>query len=480
MSSGLALSGWLWVAAILCACSANLMSTPADQVSAVSVRPTADLRRCGRIRAKTDIPTRPMKFDQLPKTCLVDETLVIRILELQAGARIALKLWSSFSDVVLLSSATFTADSDGVVDLSSQAPVSGSYQGVDAMGLFWSRAAVHGDVAKGYESKSKDPFTATLTAERDDGTPPIFHSITRVFHGPAVVSRDVKVNGLVGRMFEPEEPGPHRAVLVVGGSNGGLGWSQEMAALLASRGYAALALAYFAAEGLPPTLDRIPLEYFGTALEWMSAQPGVAAKHLAVMGVSRGGELALLLGAKFSRIRAVVAYVPSGIVWPAYPPSGHGAWTLNGKEIPYADTLSYDPWRRSSAGIKPSKFDCYLVPLEDADYAASTSIPVERINGPVLMISGVDDQLWPSTELAEFAVRRFRQKGFPYRVEHLKYADAGHSIGWPNGPTTMLKSKHPVSGEEMDMGGTPEGTARARQDSWPRTLAFLQHALTDG
>ncbi|KLN57283.1 hypothetical protein VPARA_13630 [Variovorax paradoxus] len=82
---------------------------------------------------------------------------------------------------------------------------------------------------------------------------------------------------------------------------------------------------------------------------------------------------------------------------PAYPPSGHGAWTLNGKEIPYADTLSCDPWPRpSSTVIKPSKFDCYLVPLEDADHAARTSIPVERINGPVLMISGVDDQLWPS------------------------------------------------------------------------------------
>ncbi|MDM0075207.1 acyl-CoA thioesterase/bile acid-CoA:amino acid N-acyltransferase family protein [Variovorax sp. J2P1-59] len=421
-----------------------------------------------------------MKFDTLPPTCLVDETLVIRVLDLHAGARITLKLWSSFSDVVLLSSATFIADSNGIVDLGSQAPVSGSYRGVDAMGLFWSRAPVHGDVAKGFEGKSTDPFTATLTAEGEDGAPPISHPIRRVFLGPAAVSRDVKVDGLVGRMFEPAHQGPHRAVLVVGGSNGGLAWSQEMAALLASRGYAALALAYFAAEGLPPTLDRIPLEYFGTALEWMSAQPGVAAKHLAVVGISRGGELALLLGATYPGIRAVVAYVPSGIAWPAYPPTGHGAWTLNGKEVPYADTLSYDASRRSSAGIEAGKFDCYLVPLEDADFADRAAIPVERINGPVLLISGADDQLWPSSELAEFAVRRFTQTGFPHRVEHLKYANAGHSIGWPNGPTTMLKFKHPVSGEDMDMGGTPEGTAHARQDSWSRMLAFLQRALADG
>src|SRR5207245_451494 len=112
----------------------------------------------------------------------------------------------------------------------------GSYRGVDAMGLFWSRAPVQGDVAAGYHGKSKDPFTATLVAEGEGGTAPIFHVVTRAFHGPSVTSRDVSVNGLVGRMFEPEQPGPHRAVLVIGGSNGGLGWSQEMAALLASRG----------------------------------------------------------------------------------------------------------------------------------------------------------------------------------------------------------------------------------------------------
>lgn len=420
-----------------------------------------------------------MKFDTLPTKCLVDETVVIRALELQAGARMTLKLWSSFGEVVLLSSATFIADAKGVVDLSVQAPISGSYSGVDAMGLFWSRAPVSGAVATGMAGMSKDPFTATLSAELEDGRPPILHAITRVFQGPGIASREVKVNGLVGRMFEPEQPGPHRAVLVVGGSNGGLGWSQEMAGLLASRGYAALALAYFAAEGLPPTLDRIPLEYFGTALDWLSVQPGVAPKHLAVVGISRGGELALLLGATFPSIRAVVAYVPSGIVWPAYPPSGHGAWTLEGKEVPYADGLSFDPSRTLPSRGDPSKFDYYLVPLQDAEYVAKTSIPVERINGPVLMISGIDDQLWPSTALTEFSVRRFEEHDFPHRFEHLKYADAGHSIGWPNGPATMLKSRHPVSGEEMDMGGTPEGTARARQDSWPRMLAFLQHALTD-
>lgn len=422
-----------------------------------------------------------MKFDTLPQTCLVDKTLAIRVLDLRPGSAVTLKLWSGFNELVLMSSATFTADSNGVVDLGTHAPDTGSYDGVDAMGLFWSREPVNGDVAKGFESMSKDLLTATLVAETEGGIPSISHSIRRVYLGDGVVSREVRENGLVGKMFEPAQPGPHQAVLVVGGSNGGLAWSQEMAALLASHGYAALALAYFAAEGLPPTLDRIPLEYFDTALGWLSAQTSVAANKIGVVGVSRGGELALLLGATFPEIRAVVAYVPSGIVWPAYPESGYGAWTQNGQEIPYARTLSYEQWDQALAAgdVRRDSFDWYFIPLRDAAYADRAAIRVENINGPVLMITGIDDKLWPSTELTEFAVERFKQQGFRHRVEHLAYAGAGHSIAWPHGPTTMLKSKHPVSGEEMDMGGTSAGTARARQDSWPKMLAFLRSALVD-
>lgn len=423
-----------------------------------------------------------IQFDPLPGECLVDQTLVIRIRGLSAQERVTVRLSSAVhGNAMLMSQAVFVADANGVVDLSCHAPTAGSYQGIDAMGLFWSRAPVAGSSEPHSSGLSRDPSTVTLAAMTEDGKTAVTQYIKMTFTSADVLSREVHERGLVGRMFEPAKPGPHPTVLVVGGSNGGLAWSQEMAGLFASYGFSALALAYFAAEGLPPTLDRIPLEYFETALEWLAAQPAVAANHIAVTGLSRGGELALLLGATFPQIRAVVAYVPSGIVGPAYPASGNGAWTLGGQEIPFASTLSYEEWDKELAAgrAREGSFDWYLIPLRDADYAAKTSIPVERIQGPVLMISGVDDGVWPSTALTEFAIQRFRQKDFPHRFEHLSYPGAGHSIAWPNAPTTMLKSKHAVSGEDVDRGGTPEGTARARQDSWPRVLAFLQNALAD-
>lgn len=421
-----------------------------------------------------------MEFDPLPAQCLVDQALAIRVRGAPADVPVTLKLCSRFNDLILLSTASFLANADGVIDVTTQAPFSGSYQGIDAMGLFWSRAPVTDDAT--FAAPSSDPLTATLTAESSNGEMLISHAIRRVYVAGGVTSRTVRERGLVGTMFEPAAAGPRPAVLVVGGSGGGTAWSLQMAALLASHGYPALALAYFAAEGLPATLDCIPLEYFGTALEWLAEQPTVNPERIAVSGVSRGGELALLLGATFPAIRAVIAYVPSGILWDAYPTSGHAAWTLNGNELPHAQTLTYAEWDAALADgtARPGSFDWYLIPLRDEDYAAKMSIPVENINGPVLMISGVDDALWPSTELTEFAVQRFKQKSFPHDVQHLCYPGAGHSIAWPNGPTTMLKSKHPVSGEDMDMGGTPEGTARASQDSWPLMLAFLRDALANG
>ena len=49
-------------------------------------------------------------------------------------------------------------------------------------------------------------------------------------------------------------------VITLGGSGGGL--SESRAQILASHGFASLALAYFREEDLPPVLKEIPLEYF--------------------------------------------------------------------------------------------------------------------------------------------------------------------------------------------------------------------------
>jgi UDP:flavonoid glycosyltransferase YjiC (YdhE family) len=90
------------------------------------------------------------------------------------------------------------------------------------------------------------------------------------------------------------------------------------ASLLASRGYAGLALAYFSGfsgiEDCPKDLIEIPLEYFASAIHWLQERETIDGGKIAVIGLSRGGELALLLGATFPTIKAVVGGAPSAYV----------------------------------------------------------------------------------------------------------------------------------------------------------------------
>ena len=53
------------------------------------------------------------------------------------------------------------------------------------------------------------------------------------------------------------------------------------------------------------------------------------------------------------------------------------------------------------------------------------TIPVEKIQGPVLLVSGSDDQVWPSSALADIAMRRLEAHDFAFPFKHLRYEGAG-------------------------------------------------------
>lgn len=124
----------------------------------------------------------------------------------------------------------------------------------------------------------------------------------------------VRVQGLVGTWYPPAGHKSGPAVLVLGGSEGGEHSSRAIGAKLAEHGYGVLALAYFRAEGLPTSLQNIPLEYFDRATAWIAVQPEVDAKRLGIYGISIGGEVALVVAARHPEYRAAVAAVPSSVV----------------------------------------------------------------------------------------------------------------------------------------------------------------------
>jgi len=220
------------------------------------------------------------------------------------------------------------------------------------------------------------PRPLFITAEREGQTAGI--EVARNLLTDEIVSTDVRERGLYGRFFRPATGGPVPGVLVLGGSEGGLApYVMREAALLARHGFAALALAYFYLGALPYRLAGIPLEYFGGALRWLKDHPSVRADRLGVIGTSRGGEVALLLGTHYPELEAVVSFAGSGFVCPS-PAGQDPAWTFRGKPLPWI----------------PNPFDIFQARPGQIE---KSEIPVERTNGPVLLISGDADQVWPST-----------------------------------------------------------------------------------
>jgi len=385
------------------------------------------------------------------------------------------------------SRATFVADEAGRVDVTRQAPVSGTYEGVADMGFIWSaerqRDALH-PLPAGIVMR---PWLVDLEARASDGAS---SRLTLERRGAAIgVTREpIRRDGIVGTLFLPPGQGPHPAMMLVSGGNGGI--PEGRAAILASHGYAALALGYFGVEGLPRGLVNIPLEYFEGAIRWMRAQPWLADRLLAVWGPSRGGELALLLGATFPDINAVVAWVPSGVVfWPLGEPEPsdtrpHAAWTYRGQPFAYLqeDNFASDPLPVAEPGRPIAYAPFYRSCLRDATAVERATIPVERTRGPVLLVSGTDDQMWPSSDLADIALRRLQAHHHPFPYRHLRYDGAGHLISVPYAPTTVRDIGLPVEGFDgylYRQGGDTRTDAEAGIDAWRRTLEFLEEAAAE-
>jgi dienelactone hydrolase len=275
----------------------------------------------------------------------------------------------------------------------------------------------------------------------------------------------IRENGLIG-VWYPPAPGARRpAVLVLGGSEGGIAGGYYLGQKLAAEGYAVFGPAYFGMEGLPRNLQDIPLEYFTRAIDWLRAQPGVDRDRIAVYGVSKGGELALLVASRHPEIKAVIAGVPSHVVWQGINYSDwtpHSSWDENGQQAPF---VPYD-----LSATFTSVLDLYQRSLKSVDAHKDAIIPVERINGPVLLITGQADALWPSTEMANRVMARLDANGFKPLHTHLSYPDAGHMAAVP-------PSDDPRTRVVGQFGGTPEGNAKAQADMWKEVLAFLDRSL---
>ena len=416
-----------------------------------------------------------------PQRAVVDEALSIRAAGFRPGETI--KIQARMTDgcgVAWESTTSYKVDATGAIDLATQ-PALDSADGIaDPMRLIWSMRPIGQPAPMVYLAPSDlAEETVQFTISDQHGNADTAEN-TRVHRPPHVHRTEVAESGVCGALFVPngQQCGPTIVTLSssVGGTN------ERDAALFAAHGYTALALAYFNYQQLPDVLSHIPLEYCENALQWLSGLDCVDAERIAVTGRSRGGELALLLGATFPQIKCVLADVASGLLWEGYGIDERNpapAWTYRGAPLPFLPKRAYAAFEQMSQTRNQQWTEEQIVELAaiTADQWRACEIAVENINGGVLLVSGEDDHVWPSTILSEVAERRLARSAFPHPFEHIRYRSAGHYVVTPYIPTTVLSVTHPVTGDEYTVGGTPEGTYAAGVDAWRRKLEFLDKAL---
>ncbi|XP_062842758.1 bile acid-CoA:amino acid N-acyltransferase-like [Trichomycterus rosablanca] len=423
---------------------------------------------CGPVPVLTATPTR----------ALVDEPVKLKGYHLPPNSPVTMRarmmsedgdLWQSMSH--------YHSDENGVVDLTKHSSVGGSYVGCEPMGLFWSLQpqqkplrlrklnvetpfTVNVSMLEGHVSPANPSENQQTTGERELAAV----SLQRWYMAPGVRRIVIRQNQVVGTLFLPPGPGPFPALLDLWGLGRGL--VEYRAALLASRSFACMTLAYFDHEDLPGPPKRINVgdSYMKAAWQLLKDHPQVCEDRIAIMGISFGVLVALRIATYPSvHPRCVVCINgPIGSISKIFNEDGENAdgeqthWGFNDQGLSFQEVSK-------PCNVPPENF-----------------VQVENLRCPVMFIVGEDDLSCASEENADEVERRLGAVGKSHLVTLVSYPGAGHLIECPYTPTSRssIFSNRPTP-MMIVWGGNLAQHAVAQEDSWRRILAFLEQHLRE-
>lgn len=123
-------------------------------------------------------------------------------------------------------------------------------------------------------------------------------------------SDDIEIPAILAM---PRAGGPHPGVLFVHGRSGWHDRLQAEALRLAGRGFVVLAPDYHTGRFIPENPighDPATEKDVERGIDYLTSAPGVRAGRIGIVGISRGGYHAALLGVRRAEVGAIVGYYP--------------------------------------------------------------------------------------------------------------------------------------------------------------------------
>nr|WP_246328756.1 acyl-CoA thioester hydrolase/BAAT C-terminal domain-containing protein [Brevundimonas lenta] len=269
-------------------------------------------------------------------------------------------------------------------------------------------------------------------------------------------------------------------VVILHGADGNDEAGRRFGPILAEMGYAAVGLPYYSPNwgdyGPPPMFPDLPGSFIDIRVDQLAelrdalrGMDGVDVGRFGLFGASKGAEFALIAASRYDWIDSVVAYAPTDVVWEGWglemveAEGTRSSFSFGGEPLPFM------PYRGFVEGLLagPSADLRAIHENGRADHPereAGARIPAEAYRGGLLLIAGGQDAQWNAGRATENIVAARSAAGLD--TVALVYPDAGHDLVGDGGPRDTPRS-----------GGTPESNAAARQDAWPKVVAFMERTL---
>lgn len=240
--------------------------------------------------------------------------------------------------------------------------------------------------------------------------------------------------------------------------------SEKRPSLLANKGFVVLAVPVFSDK--PGNFEKMHLDHFEEAVQFLQQLPQVGGKGVGVISRSKGGDIALSLAAFVPGVKAVVWIngCSANVGIPLY---------YKKQQILSPLMFNFNEMIPTESGANIIKYAVHN-PLEEKN--KGSLVPIEHSMARFLFVASEDDLNWDSKGYMDEMVERLKRHG-KKNFDSVCYPAAGHLLEPPYGPYCP-SALHGMLNFPVVWGGEPKAHAKAEVHLWKKLQEFLRSHLS--